>query len=395
MRIIHHKGLSASQLAVPIGEWNVVPSRAIDVRFLKEEIMTIVRATRILAIAAVGLLVGLPVMAQDEDNGAWTGGSADAMSQIAAMTVPSVTMDFDLMPAGATTVAAIQAQFPTAGVTNMVFSSCTGSTPGTYNTNPSGRALAADPNGSLGLFLVDPPTGAFGCSDSLTIDLAGYVTEFGAQVADWDGPIDFVVYDGAAQVGLITLDTTGAPLQFMASTVPFNRIVVTALPAYPGANYVFPTLVFAEQVQGDADLAIGKTAQATSPTAATYTIRVENLGPDDATGVAVADNLPAGVTYVSDDCGGMTGTPWTWIIGGLVNGGIVTCHIDVDVTDPSNTVNVADVTGTLNDPNPSNNTSTAVVPPFNGPIPTLGTAGILLLIGLMAGIGILAMRRLF
>lgn len=357
--------------------------------------MTVSKTPRILILVAIGLLVGLPAMAQDDDNGAWTGGYADAMSQIAAMSVPSVTMDFDLMPAGATTVAAIQAQFPTAGVTDMVFSPCTGSTPGGYNTNPSGRALAADPNGSLGLFLVDPPTGSFGCSDSLTIDLAGYVTEFGAQVADWNGPIDFVVYDGAAQVGLLTLDTTSAPLQFMASTVPFNRIVITALPAYPSANYVFPTLVFEEQIQGDADLAIGKTAQATSPTAATYTIRVENLGPNDATGVTVTDNLPAGVTYISDNCGGLPGTPWTWNIGGIVNGGIVMCDIDVDVTDPANTTNVADVSGTLNDPDPSNNTSTAVVQPFNGPIPTLGTAGVLLLIGLMAGIGIVAMRRLF
>jgi len=357
--------------------------------------MTVARAFRIFTVVAIGLLIGTPAMAVDEDNGTWTGGHADAMSQIAAMTVPSVTMDFDLMPAGATSVAAIQAQFPTAGVTDMVFSPCTGSSPGVYNTNPAGRALGADPGGSLGLFLVDPPTGAFGCTDSLTIDLAGYVTEFGAQVADWNGPMDFVVYDGAAQVGILTLDTTSAPLQFMASTVAFNRIVITAIPAWPGANYVFPTLVFAEQVQGEADLAISKTAQATSPTAATFTIRVENLGPDDATGVTVTDNLPAGVTYLSDDCGGVPGTPWTWNIGGLVNGATDICHISVDVTDPANTTNVADVTGTLNDPDPSNNTSTAVVPPYGGPIPTLGTAGILLLVGLMAGIGIVALRRLF
>jgi uncharacterized repeat protein (TIGR01451 family) len=148
-------------------------------------------------------------------------------------------------------------------------------------------------------------------------------------------------------------------------------------------------------VVADADLEVRKTAITTSPTSAVYTINVENLGPDDATGVVVTDPLPAGVTYVSDDCGGVMGTPWTWTIGGLVAGNDVSCNITVDVIDFGDTANVATVAGDQNDPNGGNNSSTANIQQFGGPIPTLGTTGAVLLIILMAGIGVVVMRRLF
>jgi len=351
--------------------------------------------TRILTFVAVGLVLSLPAIAMDQDNGVSSGSSPDAMAEIPAMTVPAVTLDFDLMPQGATTVAAIQAAFPGSGITNITFTTCTGSSPGVYNTNPSGRALAADPSGSLAPFLVDPPTGDFGCFDDITITFAGPITEFGSQVADWNGPITYTVFSGAANVGNIDLDHNGAALRYAESTVPFDSLVISSFPANPAGNYVFPTLIFPTQSQGETDLDISKTGQTTSTTTGRYTIRVENLGPDDATGVMVSDNLPAGVTYVSDTCGGVPGNPWTWAVGALANGASATCTIDVDITDPGDTTNVADVTGGQNDPNPSNDTATAQLPPYGGPIPTLGTAGILLLIGLMAGCGLVALRRFF
>lgn len=146
---------------------------------------------------------------------------------------------------------------------------------------------------------------------------------------------------------------------------------------------------------GDSDLEVTKSSQTTGPTTGVYNIRVDNLGPDDATGVVVTDTLPAGVTYVSDDCGGTPGTPWTWNVGGLIAGGFDVCNITVDIVDPTDTANVADVTGDQNDPNTGNNSSTAQLQPFGGPIPTLSTAGILLLIVLVAGVGLFAVRRFF
>jgi uncharacterized repeat protein (TIGR01451 family) len=144
---------------------------------------------------------------------------------------------------------------------------------------------------------------------------------------------------------------------------------------------------------GESDIEVTKTGQTTSMTTGVYTIRVDNLGPDDATGVVVTDTLPGGVTYVSDDCGGTPGTPWTWNLGALANGAFDVCHIDVTITDPANTANVANATADQTDPNTANNTSTAQLPPFGGPIPTLGTLGTLVLIGLIAGCGLLAVRR--
>ena len=145
---------------------------------------------------------------------------------------------------------------------------------------------------------------------------------------------------------------------------------------------------------GDADLEVTKSAQTTGPTTGLYSIRVDNLGPDDATGVVVTDTLPGGVTYVSDDCGGVPGTPWTWNLGALANGAFDTCTITVDIVDPGNTANVADASATQNDPDPSNNSSTAQLPPFGGPIPTLGSLGLFLLVGLIAGSGLILLRRL-
>ena len=148
-------------------------------------------------------------------------------------------------------------------------------------------------------------------------------------------------------------------------------------------------------VVAEADLNITKTASAVSSTTGRYTINVENLGPDAATGVMVSDPFPVGVTYVSDDCGGVMGTPWTWAVGGLASGAGVACNIEVNIIDAANTTNVADVSGDQPDPNTGNNTATAQIPPFAGPIPTLGIAGIMLLTILIAGVGIFLMRRLF
>jgi uncharacterized repeat protein (TIGR01451 family) len=353
-------------------------------------------AFRSIAFVAVGLLVILPAVAQDEDHGTSTGGFNDAMSEIPALTVPYVEFDFDLMPQGPTTVGDILAQFPGSVAADFVFSTCTGSTPGSYGFQPNGRALAANPDGSLGLYLVDDTDGAFGCSDDLTITFSEPITQFAVQTGDWSGPLNFNVFDGGSNVGTIQVTTTNAPVHYIESTVPFDSLMLTAFPDNPGANYVFTTFQFPEgQAQGDSDIALTKTAAATSPTTGRYTIDVQNLGPDDATGVVVTDTLPAGVTYISDDCGGVMGTPWTWNVGGLLNGGNETCDINVDILDPTDTTNDASASADQNDPNGANNSGSATIPDFGGPIPTLGTTGTILLIVLIAGIGLVVMRRFF
>ena len=82
-----------------------------------------------------------------------------------------------------------------------------------------------------------------------------------------------------------------------------------------------------------ADLSVAKGVDNGSPNEGAtivYTIAVTNNGPNDATGVAVTDTLPAEVTYVSDDAGGdYSGGVWT--VGNLANGAAATLNITATV----------------------------------------------------------------
>jgi uncharacterized repeat protein (TIGR01451 family) len=91
----------------------------------------------------------------------------------------------------------------------------------------------------------------------------------------------------------------------------------------------------------------------------TFEIAVTNNGPENQTGVAVVDTIPAELTYLSDDCGGSFAAPnWTWTIGNLANGASDTCTMVVEFTGGScvAATNTATVSGTVFDP-PGNNTS--------------------------------------
>jgi uncharacterized repeat protein (TIGR01451 family) len=77
----------------------------------------------------------------------------------------------------------------------------------------------------------------------------------------------------------------------------------------------------------------------------TFTISVVNQGPDDATGVAITDTLPAGLTYVSDDGGGAyDSTTGVWTIGNLAVGASVQLSFVVTVDEVGTFTNVAEVT---------------------------------------------------
>jgi large repetitive protein len=104
-----------------------------------------------------------------------------------------------------------------------------------------------------------------------------------------------------------------------------------------------------------ADLRLAKRAD--PPTVANgqdtvFTLTVTNDGPDATTGVVVADRLPAGLAYVSDDGGG-TYDPATgdWAVGDLGVGDSARLRITATVTQPGEIVNAAEVTASgLPDP---------------------------------------------
>src|SRR5690349_20046143 len=96
----------------------------------------------------------------------------------------------------------------------------------------------------------------------------------------------------------------------------------------------------------------------------TYTIRVENNGPDTATGISFADTLPAGSTFVNAaTTQGTCNAP----VGGVVNCSLgtlaflanATVTIQVILPTPGVWTNTVTATSAVADPNSSNNVAVA------------------------------------
>jgi uncharacterized repeat protein (TIGR01451 family) len=93
----------------------------------------------------------------------------------------------------------------------------------------------------------------------------------------------------------------------------------------------------------------------------TFTITVTNRGPDNATGVTVADVLPAGLAYVSHGGGVYDSGTGIWSIGNLAVGGTATLTITATVNDTgviTNTAQVATANEYDPDSTPGNNVPT-------------------------------------
>jgi uncharacterized repeat protein (TIGR01451 family) len=97
-----------------------------------------------------------------------------------------------------------------------------------------------------------------------------------------------------------------------------------------------------------------------------FTLAVNNRGPEVALNARVSDTLPAGVAYVSDDCGGVTqrsngATAWSWTPGEVAAEQIVTCNITTTVVGQRGTrvSNTASLAIDNVDPNLADNSSTA------------------------------------
>ncbi len=115
------------------------------------------------------------------------------------------------------------------------------------------------------------------------------------------------------------------------------------------------------------DLVVDKSVDVSNPLegdTVVYTITVTNNGPDAATNVVLDDNLPSGVTYVSDSTatGSYDKASGDWTIGNLANG--VTATLTLTATVDSGTVgdtitNTATADATETDSDTSNNTDDA------------------------------------
>lgn len=98
-----------------------------------------------------------------------------------------------------------------------------------------------------------------------------------------------------------------------------------------------------------ADLSLTKQVNIATPTAnqnAVFTLTLTNGGPQSATNVTVADQLPAGLTFVSSVPSGSTSYnngSGVWTVGTLASGGTATLQITATVTTPGAKTNTAQV----------------------------------------------------
>jgi uncharacterized repeat protein (TIGR01451 family) len=103
----------------------------------------------------------------------------------------------------------------------------------------------------------------------------------------------------------------------------------------------------------------------------TYTVRVQNLGPQTAPSVVVNDILSSGTTFVEARANrgslqappkGETGTV-TWTLGDLLNGAneAATITVTVIIKGKTTITNTASVTGAVADPNAANNSASIAV----------------------------------
>ncbi|MGB2984152.1 MAG: hypothetical protein WBC63_09910, partial [Candidatus Bipolaricaulia bacterium] len=204
---------------------------------------------------------------------------------------------------------------------------------------------------------------------TVTDALPAGVTYFAssATVGSYNQAIDTWQISNLASGATATLTVTATVDAGTAGQTLTNTASVTGNQEDPDlTNNEDSTSIFV----GSADLALTKTVDVDRPNTGetvTFTIVTTNGGPNDATGVQVADLLPAGLTYVSHaaSLGTYDSVAGLWSIGTLLYPGgsaalTITASVDAGTAGQTFT-NTATVTGDPGDPDPSNNTDSADV----------------------------------
>ncbi len=176
----------------------------------------------------------------------------------------------------------------------------------------------------------------------------------GIYLMDWAMPISWFTGTG------ITINTT----KFFATSADANNFNKDHLNCY---NLL-------------ADLGLTKIvdkSQADVGNTLTYTISVNNAGPDTASSTIVSDTIPTGSTYLSNSAtvGSYNSSTGVWTIGSLASGATATLTLRVTVnngTGGQTVTNTATASSQTLDNDPTNNTAT-VTTNINVPPVTTGT----------------------
>ncbi len=184
------------------------------------------------------LVTPLLSQAQDETVSAEAIPFPNGAREIPALTVPNTVITFDGLPTGPTSVQAINNAFPESTLTKITIEPVAG-TDIWDSFNPQGKALSPNPDGSGGLYLVDPDQ-VFGNSRSYTFYLDKPTNEFGLKIGDQNANFLFEFYLGDSLVAFITIgNTDNLQTRFFQTRKPFNRVEMSTGPI---AGWVLPEL---------------------------------------------------------------------------------------------------------------------------------------------------------
>jgi len=126
----------------------------------------------------------------------------------------------------------------------------------------------------------------------------------------------------------------------------------------------------------------------------TYTVTGSNAGPSDATSLLFNLLMSSKISFVSSTCGASAaGNTVSWSVPTLAAAATTSCDITVAVVAPGDIIVTASVNSATPDPNLVNNSTQLVVGFQATQVPTLGQFGLLLIGLLLAGVGVVAIRR--
>ena len=262
---------------------------------------------------------------------------------------------------------------------------------GTLQDNGSGRAQFVFTGNAFESL-------TFANKSSLTINIAGSATvTLAASV--WADLTVAVTVNGTGSGNTLLVDLTGAT----SPSLPVTNTSGNLSGAWTFGNR--PNLTFSGiQSLNPASLSVSKTGPSSVPLGSniSYTITVNNAGPNSAAGVTVTDPIPPNTTLVSatPSQGSCSGTATVNCSLGLIgSGGSATIALVLSVNSGAVT-NTAAVMAATTDTN-ANNSSTssaavnisAVCTPVVTPVPALSTWSLVVFAALLAGYGVISRRR--
>jgi uncharacterized delta-60 repeat protein/uncharacterized repeat protein (TIGR01451 family) len=262
------------------------------------------------------------------------------------------------------------ARYDTGGTLDATFNPA-GSLPGTVTTDVSGTDGGDEANAVA--IQSDGKIVAAGGASSGNFDFA--VARY-----DADGTLDTAFGSFGPTPGFVVMDFSGVANDDEANAVTIQsdgKIVAAGFSGFSGGGAAFAVVRY----QGNtADLSILKTASTTSAEVGeevTYTITIQNNGPQSADGVVVTDVLTGSVSFGSINAsqGTCSGTnELTCDLGTLASGAGATVTVSVTTTAAGGISNIAKVTGQAVDPDPTNNLALAFVNVSGGSGPAPSSA---------------------